>query len=63
MLLGVGDKSGWVLMYMRGDALALVTQVVKQSGVAWVTGWVFINMWGDSCINHSGSEAVSWCVG
>ena len=31
-------------MYMRGDALALVTQVVKQSGVAWVTGWVFINM-------------------
>ena len=33
-------------MYMRGDALALVTQVVKQSGVAWVTGWVFINMRG-----------------
>lgn len=35
-------------MHVRGDALALVTQVVKQSGVAWVTGWVFINMWGDT---------------
>ena len=46
-------------MHVRGDALALVTQVVKQSGVAWVTGWVFINMWGDTCINHSSSETGS----
>ena len=44
---------------MQGDALALVTQAVKQSGVAWVTGWVFINMRGDTAASVAGVVKLS----